>query len=73
MRERVIEVNVVGRELLARVHCPFLWNLLSTGLFRELANNGYYALGYAEDIVVIAREKFNLTINGLNFTRSVER
>lgn len=46
--------------------------LVAEGLLKELTSNSYYALGCPDDIVVITRGKFNLTVrkliqNTLNF------
>jgi hypothetical protein len=37
---------------------PLLWSLLVDDLLWELNNNGYYTVGYADDIAVLINGKF---------------
>jgi retron-type reverse transcriptase len=42
---------------------PLLWNLVVYNLIRELNNDGYYTVGYADDIAILINGKFPHTVS----------
>jgi hypothetical protein len=42
---------------------PLLWSLVEDDLLWGLNNNGYYTVGYADDIAILINEKFPQTVS----------
>jgi hypothetical protein len=42
---------------------PLLWSLVVDDLLWELNSNGYYAVGYADDIAILINGKFPYTVS----------
>jgi hypothetical protein len=42
---------------------PLLWSLVVDDLIRELNNDGYYTVGYADDIAILINGKFPHTVS----------
>ncbi|KAL1447090.1 hypothetical protein WDU94_000567 [Cyamophila willieti] len=69
---RNIKINLFGESMNAvitkgcpqgGVLSPLLWNLVVDELLDKLNNQGYYAQGYADDIVILIRGKYLSTIS----------
>lgn len=59
------------------VLCPLLWNFFVNSLLRILNANGFYAIGYADDIVILLNERFegvlcHLRQEAFDFLKNVE-
>ena len=74
LRGREVEASMCGatkKVSVARgtpqggVLSPLMWNLVVNGLLVILNANGYYAQGYADDVVVLIRGKYTAVISEL--------
>jgi hypothetical protein len=74
LRNRKIIATVAGETLkgsVARacpqgdVLSPLLWSLVVDELIGGLNENGYYTLGYADDIAILVSGKFPYTVSEL--------
>jgi hypothetical protein len=45
------------------VFSPLLWSLVVDDLLWELNSNGYYIVGYADDIAILIKGKFPYTVS----------
>jgi hypothetical protein len=45
---------------------PLFWSLVVDILIRGLGENGYYSLGYADDIAILINRKFPTTVSELH-------
>jgi hypothetical protein len=78
---RLVHTFLSGSSLTARVaggcpqgevRSPLLWNLVLDILLAVINDQGFCAMGYADDIVIIDQGKFTHTVRELN-TGSPER
>jgi hypothetical protein len=44
---------------------PMMWSLVMNGLLEEPNENGYYAIGYADDIVILINGNFPSIISDI--------
>jgi ribonuclease HI len=74
LHERHVQVSIGDVKVTKRVTkgcpqggvlSPLLWNLVIDELLSKLNNNGYWTIGYADDLVIIIRGRFLGTICNL--------
>jgi hypothetical protein len=65
LHDVVVEARTTRGCLQGGVLSPLLWNLVVDGLLCDLNDSGVYAQGYADDVAILVRGRFNETVSDL--------